>query len=249
VLNLTDSLDIGAVLSPVGAGDLVYTSSDENIIKVVDGVISAVGEGNATVKVSFAGDNKYLASEVIVNVTVTTVPTSVIVNESEISLYVGDMANVNASLNYPDAGDLVYTSSDVNVVTVDGDGNMIAVAEGVANITISFAGNGKYLASNSTVRVTVSRIATEIIVNETEISLYVDDEYALNLTFTHPEAGDLIFDIDNDYTANVDENGKVIAKHEGTAKITITYLGNNKYLPCEKQINVSVSRIPTEIEV
>ena len=249
VLNLTDSFDVGAVLSPAVAGDLVYVSSDDSIVSVVDGVITAVGEGNATVTVSFAGNGMYSASEATVNVTVTTVPTVIIVNESVISLFVGDESVVNASLNYADAGDLVYVSSDVSVVSVDGSGRVVGVGEGVANITVSFAGNGKYLASNATVQVTVSRIPTEIIVNETEYSLFVDDEFTLNITLNHPEAGKLIFASENNYTANVDENGNIIAKHEGTTKITVTYSGNNKYLPSEKEINVNVSRIPTEITV
>ena len=62
-LKVDDVIDSGAGLSPSGAGNLTYTSSDVGVVKVVDGKLVAVGEGSAVVNVSFAGDYKYLPAQ------------------------------------------------------------------------------------------------------------------------------------------------------------------------------------------
>ena len=41
-LNVDDVVDSGASLSPSGAGNLTYASSDEGVVKVVDGKLVAV---------------------------------------------------------------------------------------------------------------------------------------------------------------------------------------------------------------
>ena len=62
-LKVDDVIDSGAGLSPSGAGNLTYASSDEGVVKVVDGKLVAVGVGSAVVNVSFAGDYKYLPAQ------------------------------------------------------------------------------------------------------------------------------------------------------------------------------------------
>ena len=60
-LKVDDVVDSAAGLSPSGAGNLTYTSSDEGVVKVVDGKLVAVGVGSAVVNVSFAGDYNYFS--------------------------------------------------------------------------------------------------------------------------------------------------------------------------------------------
>ncbi len=249
-MNLTDSATIVATLSPVDAGSLTYTSSNSSVVTVDDnGVLAAVGEGSAVITIKFIETEKYLPSEATVNVVVTTVATEISVDSTEISLNVDDTVNVNATLNYPEAGSLTYTSSDESVVTVDDTGKLIAIGEGEANITVKFEANGKYLASNKTVKVTVSRLVPEINVNKNVFELFVDDEDNLIAELIGPQTGDLIYDTSNDTVVAVDSNGKIIAKHEGKANITITFLGDNKYSPAEMNVTVIVSRHSTSIEV
>ena len=249
-LNLTDSANVHATLTPAEAGSLNYTSSNSSVVTVdANGKITAVGAGNAVITISFAETNRYMASEATVNVAVTTVPTQISVSSDEIELFVEDSTNVNATLNYPEAGDLVYSTSNDTVVTVDNQGNIIAVGEGVANISVKFEAKGKYLASNKTVKVTVSRITTEISVDKLEINLFVDDEVNVNATLNYPQAGTLDYATADGFVASIDENGNLTAGHEGTTDAIVRFAGNNKYAPSEKIIKVIVSRIPTRIEV
>ena len=74
-LNITvgDTDTIIANLTPFGAGNLSFTSIDPSIATVdSNGVVTAVGEGNTIITVSFAGDETYAPADnqtVIVNVT------------------------------------------------------------------------------------------------------------------------------------------------------------------------------------
>ena len=62
-LKVNDEITTGASLTPAEAGNLVYTSSDEKVVKVENGVIKALAAGTATITVSYAGTDKYAAAE------------------------------------------------------------------------------------------------------------------------------------------------------------------------------------------
>ena len=70
-LEVNDEIPTGATLSPADAGNLTYNLSNEGIVKIEDGEIIALKEGNVTITVSFKGNNKYLTAEnKTINVTV-----------------------------------------------------------------------------------------------------------------------------------------------------------------------------------
>ena len=250
-LNLTESdgTNINATLSPGEAGDLSYISSNSSVVFVdIEGKILTVGAGTATITVSYAGNNKYSASELNITVTVVTIPTEIKVLD-EISLYVDDEVNLNATLSPSGVGDLIYFSGNSSVVTVDGEGNLVAIGEGSAVVTIEYVGAGKYLSSNATVKVTVSKITPEITIGNTDISLYVDEEVNINATLFPSGIGDLNYISDNETVAIIDENGNIVAKAQGETTINVTFSGNNKYNQLQKSVNVKVSCIPTSINV
>ena len=96
---------------------VTFTSSDKNIVTVDNqGNVIAVGEGNTTITVSFAGDNKYAAAE---NKTITVIvnlrDASVSVNNSTLDLNVDDTFNIVAS-TVPTGLNVTYTSSDDTIV-------------------------------------------------------------------------------------------------------------------------------------
>ena len=68
---------------------------------------------------------------------------SVIIEEKLHVLSVGESAVINAMLIHPAcAAELTYTSSDESVATVDGEGNVTAVAPGNAVITVTASADG-----------------------------------------------------------------------------------------------------------
>ena len=252
-LYVDDEGHIVATLNPDG-GDVNFTSSDESIITVDNfGDFRAVAEGTATITVSFAGDDKYNAAEdVTVTVKVSKIDTFIEFNYDPINLKVHNETMVIATLKPAEAGNVTYTSSNESVVTVDNEGNVVAVGAGSATITASFAGNDKYNeAENVTVNVTVSKIDTKITVNTDSLDLKVGNETTVKGTLTPSGAGKVSYMSNNDSVVTVDENtGKVTAVSEGTATIIVYYDGNDDYnMADDVTISVTVSKIDTSIEV
>lgn len=132
-LEIGETVTLTATVSPKEATDKTvrWTSSDESVATVdQSGQVTAVNSGSATIK-AVAGD--YAAScavKVIVPVA------SITLNKTELTLLVGDTAQLEASILPENATDktTVWDSSNPNVATVD-DGRITAVSFGIAVIT------------------------------------------------------------------------------------------------------------------
>ena len=254
-LGVGDEIESGASLNPADAGNLTFTSSNETVVTVDanTGVITGVGMGDATVTVSFAGNDKY-GPAVNKTITVTAVapktPTNISVNPAKLALNVGDSATVKATLTPADAGALNYTSSNPSAVTVDKNGKVVAVGEGEANITVSFAGNDEYAASQAVVTVSVKAMtATEI--DASDVTAVYNDGKNLVVTLKdakgNPISGAKItVDLNGKKTYTTDKNGQVTVSTKGLAPkaytAKITFNGNTKYGKSTKNVKVTVKK-------
>ncbi|WP_296885884.1 Ig-like domain-containing protein [uncultured Methanobrevibacter sp.] len=248
-MNPLDTAAINATLTPAGAGSLSYVSSNTSVATVILGQIVALGEGEATITVSFNGNIRYAAAEnKTIDVTVTKIPTEITVENETLDMIPLDIAAINATLTPAEAGYLTYntTNSSVAIVLF---GNIFAVGEGEATITVSFNGTERYAASEKTIDVTVTKIPTEISVNETAIEMNPLDTAAINATLTPAGAGFLSYVSSNSSVATV-ILGQIVALGEGEATITVLFNGNIIYAAAEnKTIDVTVKKIPTEITI
>ncbi|WP_410319244.1 Ig-like domain-containing protein [Methanobrevibacter sp.] len=244
-LGIGDKADSVAELLPSDAGKLNFTSSDENVVVVdANGTFIAVGIGSANVTVSFNGNNKFEAAESkIIYVTVTKIPTNIVVVNATISMELGAEVDPGVSITPFDAGELDYTSSDVSVVRVDGDGTFIAVGIGSANVTVSFNGNDRFEeAESKNITVTVTKIHTEIVVGNATVDMKVGDEVDPGVSITPSGAGELVYTSSDVSVVRVDGDGTFIAVGTGSATITVRFLGNENYSAAEnKTIKVTVT--------
>lgn len=122
-------------IEPANASNhqVVWTSSDVNIADVSNGVVTYKAVGEVTIKVTTL-DGSF---EDKFTVTVKQAPTDVTLNMSEISLTAGNTAALSATVT-PDTSydtSVSWESSDKNIVVVDENGNIEAVAKGEATIT------------------------------------------------------------------------------------------------------------------
>ena len=142
-----------------------------------------------------------------------------------------------------------YASSNESVATVTDYGNVKAVGEGTAVITLT-VGNGETYAVNSTnVTVTVSKVLTEISIENDTLKLEVTDEVDTGATLTPADAGNVTYTISNSSIVKV-KDGKVIALAEGEAAITVSFVGDVKYAVAEnKTITVNVSLKDASVSV
>jgi len=216
-----DSQTITVTVKPDDATDksVTWTTSNSSIATVSNGTIKGIKEGTATITAQ-AGD-KSATCEVNVNKKVIDV-TSISLNKSSVSLYVGDTETLTATVSPSDATDktVTWNTSDASIVTVS-NGTITAMAEGTATITAK-AGD-----QSATCEVTVSEkviYVTAISLNQTSASMNVGATLQLTATVTPDNAvdKDVNWTSSNADVASVSIDGLVTALKVGSTTITAT---------------------------
>jgi 2',3'-cyclic-nucleotide 2'-phosphodiesterase (5'-nucleotidase family) len=116
--------------------DLIWTSSDDKVASVVNGVVTAVGAGKATITVKTVDGEFTATCEINAEVKVT----GVTLNKTTLDLEVGKNETLIATVAPQDATnkELTWISSDESIATVK-DGVVTAVKEGNVTIKVTAA--------------------------------------------------------------------------------------------------------------
>lgn len=116
-----------------------WSSSDEGIVTVADGLVTAVGAGNADITVT-TDDGGHTAQ---CSVSVTQPVESVTINES-VDMCKGETFQLTTEVQPPNASNknVSYTSSNTSVATVTNDGLVTSVGLGSAKITVTTEDEG-----------------------------------------------------------------------------------------------------------
>lgn len=145
---------------------------------------------------------------------------SVSLNDSSVSLVVGETVQLRASIQPSNATekDITWASSKQSVATVSNSGLVTAVAEGSATITASAGGK------SATCSITVSKgvvAVTSVALNETTLELTEGDSETLTATVKPDDATDktVMWSSSNPMIASV-SNGQVVANSLGETFIT-----------------------------
>lgn len=139
----------------------VWSTSDASIIDITNtttGDYEAKGRGTATITYTITPDDATNYSTVYAerNVSVTE---PVVVTASDVVMTYGAAPTAIGATPSPGyAGTLGYTSGNINIATVDGSGNVTAVAVGTTTITISATADAVnlYDVGNKVINVTVN---------------------------------------------------------------------------------------------
>ncbi len=135
-----ESATLTATVLPADATDktVTWSSSNSSVATVSGGVVTAVGEGTATITASAGG--KTAQCTVTVNKKIIEV-TEVSLSQTSLTLDEGESATLTATVLPADATDktVTWSSSNSSVATVSG-GVVTAVGEGTATITASAGG-------------------------------------------------------------------------------------------------------------
>jgi len=178
------------------------------------------------------------------NITVT----NITVNTTSLDLTLGENGTINATLNPPEAGNLTVNYDDKIITVTQNTAGILYVtpkAEGNTTITFSFSGNEQYApAVSKNITVTVNRIPTEINITNATVTLNVTDSVSSGASLTPASAGGLTYTSSNSTVAVV-EDGMIRGLKEGTAIITVSFAGNERYAAAEsKTIIVTVNEKP-----
>ena len=252
VITFEDGTATGTALSAVVSNNsaaictadvTTVTESEKVVAKFVLPIAGSTTLSGATVKmgdkdaIAF-GASQTLAGKVY-NVAKTQAETiiavtSVELDADEMTLTVGDEGQLQATVAPEDAtdADVDWSSSDVSVATVDGAGNVTAVAEGTATITAK-AGDK---AATCTVTVKAATIAvTSVELDADEMTLKVGDEGQLQATVAPENAANksVTWSSSNESVATVEQNGNISAVGVGEATITVTTTDGGKTATCK----------------
>ena len=247
-LKANDTVSNFAQLTPDDVGTLNYSSSNDEIVEIKDGMIIAVKAGRANITVSFDGNENYTACEATIAVIVTPMDAKVRVNKTEYILYVGDEADIIAN-TIPEALSVDYETDD-EFISVDNNGHIKALGEGNGTIFVSVGDNLIYTYDYVIVNVVVNRIPTEITLTNETLGLEVFDVVGGLANLTPADAGNLTYVSSNESVVKVYGGGWILVYAIGTANVTVSFAGDDKYAAAEsKTITVTVSLKDASVSV
>ena len=118
--------------------------------------------------------------------------------------------------------ELIWTSSDESIATVDENGNVKAIKEGIVTITVKTA-DGKYIAS-CTVKVSKETVKVEgvTISGSKEVNVGGTIKLTAKVTPDNATNKDVSWSSSNPSVARVDQNGNVTGLKAGKVTITVT---------------------------
>lgn len=216
-----DVLQLTAIVEPSNAldYDLEWSSSDENVASVNEkGLVTPVGPGEAQITVTM--DKAY---EAFCTVRVTQPAEGVELNKYELSLQRGTTEQLIATV-YPQTTnikDLIWTSSDESVASVDAEGLVTANALGTAEITVKTV-DGSHTA---VCLVSVIQATTGVSLDLETATLKIGEgTLKLNAVVTPEDATNksLIWTSSDPSVASVNEEGIVTPLAPGASDITVT---------------------------
>lgn len=222
--------------------EVTWSSSDKEIVKVnKNGRVTAVSEGTAMIIVT-TNDGGYTAECTVTvskNAPEDIAVTGVTLNKRTLALKPGENEMLIATVSPVTAANksLRWTSSNTDVATVDANGKVTAMANGMAVITVSTVDGG----FTAQCTVTISEKQTEVVavenvkLNKTSLTLDIGESESLMATVTPEDAANknMTWSSNDEDVASVDAKGKVTAISRGTATITVRTEDGNFAAQCK----------------
>ncbi len=232
-----------AEISPGNATNknLIWSSDDNNIASVENGIITAKRVGTTKIKV-ITEDGQY-SSECSVNVLPVPV-TGVSLDKSEVSLKIGSSEKLTATV-IPETAEnknVKWSSDDNDVVSVDENGNVTAKSIGTAIVTATTEVGG----FTAQCTVTVLPIAvSDITLDKTELSIAEGTSVKINASVFPENATDktVLWSSNNENVATV-ENGTITAVSQGTAVIVAKTKDGSHTAYCA--VTVTAANVPVK---
>jgi predicted outer membrane repeat protein len=259
ILRVEDSADLIATVLPADAADKLVTwkSSNTGVATVVNGTVTGVAEGSATITVTTADGNKTATCTVtvtvdpsIVQVTSVSIGTATLQLDEEEGFWIteGESADLTVAVEPGNATNTAvqWMSSDTSVVTVDEAGRVTGVAGGSATIIVTTVSGGK----TDTCAITVKPRVTSVVLDQTHLVLGTGVTADLTATVLPVDAANqsVTWESSDNNVATVDENGRVTGVAMGSATITVTTADGDKTATCTVDVPFTFTAVtnPTE---
>ena len=256
-----EAIDLVATVEPENATNknVTWTSSDTTVATVdQNGRVAAQNKaGTATITVTTEDGGKTATCDITVEERSDVIPViNITLNETNKTINKGNSYQLTATFNPTNATNKIvnWSSSDPEVATVDGEGNVRAVGGGTATITATSAENAEIKA---TCEVTVYVPVTGVKLNKTELRLASGTSYQLIATVEPEDATDNIvtwYTSNTGVIKNLDQNGRFTAGTVGKAIVRVYTFWDEFNATCNVTVytpveSVSIDNPPTELAV
>lgn len=221
-LAVGDAERVEATVTPNNATNkgVTWSSSDSSVASVSStGVIRAVSDGEATITASTKdGDHKDTVKVKVEKISVESLKVE------NLTVGIGKTAELSYKVLPANAADKTVTwkSTDTSIATVDNNGKVTGVEAG----TVTIIGTTKDGEKKGTAKVTVTKpvAVTGVSFKGCPGSLEVGQSATLTVNVSPSNAVNKQYKWDTSKTNGVItiSNGKIVAKKEGTAKVSVT---------------------------
>lgn len=231
------SLQLEAIVSPESATNksVEWSSSNEAVAAVSeDGKVTAISKGLAVITAK-STDGSNISASCTVNVV--KLVNGIILSETDITLNEGETVTITATVT-PDLAnnkEIVWTSSNESIATVDEYGVITAHLQGKAIITAKSTDGSNISASCA---VTVIKLVTSIYINNTMVGMKIGEQTTLTAYAIPSDATNthLRWYSEDEGVATV-EDGVVTAVGIGTTYICVESTdGSNIVEKCEIEV-------------
>ena len=225
-----ETLTLSATVSPNDAKDktLIWSSTDETVATVSEGVVTAVSEGMTTIAATSVDGDISATCTVTVKPKVIAVE-SVSLDKSSLTITEGREASLTVTVKPENATNrnVTWTSSDESIASVEA-GIITALKAGSVTISAVSEDGGK----KAECKVTVSAIGLTL--DQTSLDLCTGEKFRLSASFTPDDAPtrNLAWSSSNDAVVSVSQDGEVTAVAEGKATVTVTTEDGGKTAEC-----------------
>ncbi len=251
LLLLIDQTSANGFAGGSGDGAFSFVSTDPSVASVdsITGVVTGVSEGNTIITVSRAGNNRFLdATPLDVDVQVSRLPQAALTVLTDPLLLEIDQTSTNGFGGGSGDGSFSFFSANPSIATVDLlSGLVTGIAEGVTTISVSRAGNDRFLdATDLNYTVQISRITPPpLSVNSDPFVLEIGQS-GVNTLSGGAGTGAISFITSDSAIADVDPvTGLIVGISEGLATITVSQAGDARFLESDPlDFTVLVNRIP-----
>ncbi len=242
-----------ATVNPINATNqaVSWSSNNEAVVTVNNmGIITVQGVGDAIITVTTV-DGNYFATCNVEVIAVTTSVTGVTVSPQSHTIQINESLSISATVVPTNATnkDIVWTSSNNAIATVDANGVVTPIAIGTVDI-IATTVDGDF---SDICKLTITDILTTHIFISNSQNLVVGETVQISVENVLPVGAstDVTWASDNEAVATIDANGVITAISVGDANITAiatdgTLISSNECLVTVSKIDVTaVTVMPT----
>lgn len=242
-ISVGESATLTAKILPQNAynKNCTWTSDDENVVTVNDGVITGISAGSAKVTVTTEDGNKSASCNVVVS---DVAVSGISISQSEIYMIEGNTQSLTAAVVPANATDkrITWSSDDKNIATVN-DGIVKATGQGTTKIRAVSADGGYEAVCVVNVSAKIEAI-TGIEISKSELTMDVGDTYLLTYKVRPEDANNLteeVWESEDTDVVTVD-GGKVKAVGPGTTYVSVKV--NGKFTAkCKISVNTPVINV------